>query len=73
MNVKNNSNIIILFLEYEKRANTAYLPWAKEFLKAGRHTQLPSVHSVFGKVQQGLGGCTAQRLDVFLHTCTSIV
>ena len=49
MNVQNNSNIIILFLEYEKLANTVYLPSAKEFLKAGRHTQLPSVHSVFSE------------------------
>jgi len=53
MNVKNNSNIIILFSEYEKLANTVYLPSAKDFLKAGIHTQLPSVQQcVFRKVQQ---------------------
>ena len=55
MNVQNYSNIIILFSheEYEKLANTVYLPWAKDFLKAGRYTQLPSVQQcVFRKLQQ---------------------
>ena len=53
MNVQNSSNIISLFSEYEKLANTVYLPLAKDFLKAGRHTQLPSMQQcVFRQVQQ---------------------